>query len=268
MKREYLLAGLMVTMLGVTACDEDYTDWAESQSHPQESAISQVQASFAAGADATIVMDDVKADSVEVISYASNTAGGGTFTPLSLLVNDMELPYAYRSGSFTVSVAQLDSLAEAVYMSRASVPRQLAVKARGVVVIEGQPLSVESGEYVLTLTPATPLAIDPEGYYIVGDFNGWVAEKMTQASEFIWQYAYENADGADQYYKFMLGSYLDWDWESGHILGVAINGDSSSSVLAVWGADGNEPGAPIVNMQGRVLIQLDVENYRIDVSKL
>lgn len=266
MKKQYLLAGLLVTALSFTACNEDYTDWADPQSNPQQDALAQVQASFGAGANANIVMDNMEGvDSVEILKYASVSVEGATFTPQSLSVNGSELPYDYSNGSFKVSLASLDSLVQHAYLSRASVAREVSVKANGVVVVESQPLAIESNEINISLTPATTLAIDPAGYYMVGDFNGWAPEKMEQVGDYLYQYEYVNEAGVDQYYKIMLGSYQDWDWQNGHVIGCTENGDTSRSLFAVWGETGTEPGSPIANVQGKTIIQLDVENYRINV---
>lgn len=267
MKRIYLSAGLVIAALCFTACDEDYKDWAEPQSNPQEEAVAQIQASFASGANEAIVMDNIgETTSAEVLKFSAVSAEGASFTPASLLIDGKEFSYEYEAGSFKVSVAALDSLTQHTYLSRAAVARTLTVKAKGAAVIEGQALAVESEEKQITVTPATPLAVDPQGYYIVGDFNGWAPEQMTKVSDYVYEYAYVNTNGDDQYFKFMLGSYKDWDWQNGHVLGCAKNGDDSRSLFAVWGESGQEPGAAIANIKGKVIIRLDVENYRIDVK--
>lgn len=266
MKRTYLFAGLLVAALSFTSCDEDYTDWAEPQSNPQEEALAEVQASFAAGANAVIVMDNMAdTETVEVLKFSATSTEGATFAPTTLLINGQEFPYEYEAGSFKVGLSALDNFTQQAFLSRAAVARTLTVKARGAIMINEQALSVESGDMEISLTPATPLAIDPEGYYIVGDFNGWSPTKMEQVGDNLYQYEYVNETGADQYYKFMLGSYQDYNWQEGHILGSAENGDTSTSLFAVWGETGEEPGAAIANIMGRVIIQLDVENYRINV---
>lgn len=267
MKKQYLMAGLMVAALGFTACDEDYTDWAEPQSNPQEEALAQIQASFATGINASIVMDDMaEIDSVEVLAFKSTSVEGASFSPSSLLINGEKFPYTYKSGSFTVALSQLDSLTQKTYQSRAAVARTMTVKANGTVVLNEQGLVVESNEMEISLTPATPPTADPEGYYIVGDFNEWASQKMEKVGDYLYEYQYVNEEGKDQYYKFQLGSYKDWDWQNGHVLGCAENGDASHSLFAVWGESGKEPGAAIANIKGKVIIQLDVENYRITVK--
>lgn len=266
MKRQYLFAGLLVAALSFTACDEDYTDWAAPQSNPQEDALAGVQASFAAGTHNAIVMDNMaEVDSVEVLKFASNSVEGATFAPTSLLINGEKFPYSYVSGGFKVALTELADLVQNTYLSRAAIARSLTVKAVGAAVVDGQALAVESEEMQISLTPVTPLAVDPNGYYIVGDFNKWQPEEMKKVDDYIYQYEYENVEGEDQYYKFLLGTYKDWEWEKGHVVGCAENGDTSRSLFAVWGESGEQPGAPIANIKGKVIIQLDVLNYRIDV---
>lgn len=261
MKKQYLLAGLLATALSLTACNEDYTDWADPQSNPQEETVAQVVASFAAGANATIVMDQMNdADSVEVLKYTSSNLEGGTFVPQTLLVNGSPFAYGYTNGSLKVSLASLDSLAQHTYNSRAAVARNLTVKTKGVAIVNGQALTVESNETSVSLTPATPLPIDPNGYHIIGNFtNNWAeSAPMEKVGEYLYQYEFTN-EGGDQYFKIQLGSYLDY--EENHVLGSRVDGDDAAEMFAVW----DNPQAPKTSIKGKVIIQLDVANYRIKV---
>ena len=78
MKKQLIYVGLLLVALGFSACDEDFKDWADPQSNPQEDATEQLTAVFAPGKDASIIMDGATADSVEIASIASTTAAEGS----------------------------------------------------------------------------------------------------------------------------------------------------------------------------------------------
>ena len=181
MKKQYLFAGILIAALNFTACDEDYKDWADPQSNPQEEALAQVQASFEAGENAAIVMDDMAGvDTVEVLKFKTISSEGATFSPTSLLINGNSLPYVYENGSFKMLLSTLDSLTQQIYFSRASVARTLSVKAQGAAIVDDQGLSVESEEIEISLTPLNIAPeIDPKGYVMMGDWQSWTITSAT-----------------------------------------------------------------------------------------
>ena len=42
MRKHLIYAGLFLVSIGFSACDEDFKDWAEPQSNPQEDAVAQI----------------------------------------------------------------------------------------------------------------------------------------------------------------------------------------------------------------------------------
>lgn len=62
------------------------------------------------------------------------------------------------------------------YKSRASVSRELkiAVKASATAAA-GQGIQLSGNEVTINLKPGATPAVDPAGYYVVGDFKGWNA---------------------------------------------------------------------------------------------
>lgn len=101
MKKQLIYAGMFLFALGLAACNEDFKDWAEPQSNPQEDPSAQMTATFTAGKDANIVMDNANADSVEIARLVSTTAEeGSTISFKSLTLNvDYTLPFVTDNGA-------------------------------------------------------------------------------------------------------------------------------------------------------------------------
>ncbi|MGG6495822.1 UNVERIFIED_CONTAM: DUF5115 domain-containing protein, partial [Bacteroidetes bacterium 56_B9] len=86
--------------VGITlgACTEDYKDWADPQSNSPEEAAAKYEISYAAGADATILMDDVyakykddetglKEDSVKIAALSSSNANIASILVSGVTIN-------------------------------------------------------------------------------------------------------------------------------------------------------------------------------------
>lgn len=227
MRKHLIYAGLFLVSIGFSACDEDFKDWAEPQSNPQEDAVAQLTATFAAGKDASIVMDEATVDSVEIVKLSSTTAEEGSSIAInSLTLNgDYTIPYAVKEGNvIKVALAQLDSVTQEAYKSRASVERELkvAVKASAVT-SSGEGIQLSGNEVSITLKPGATPVPDPDGYYIVGDFKGWSAAgaiPMTKAGDNLYTLEMEATDVA--YFKIfpasaINGDDLDWDKALGSV---------------------------------------------------
>lgn len=82
---------------------------------------------------------------------------------------------------FKVALAQLDSVTQEAYKSRASVVRELKISINASAVTpSGEGIQLVGNEVSITLQPATTPAVDPDGYYIVGDFTGWDGNSAQQ----------------------------------------------------------------------------------------
>lgn len=275
MKKQYLFAGILIAALNFTACDEDYKDWADPQSNPQEEALAQVQASFEAGENAAIVMDDMAGvDTVEVLKFKTISSEGATFSPTSLLINGNSLPYVYENGSFKMLLSTLDSLTQQVYFSRASVARTLTVKAQGAAVVDGQGLSVESEEAEISLTPLNIAPeIDPKGYVMMGDWQSWTitsATPMTAKGDGIYQ-AKVTTTADENWFKFYAASPFDgatdsdWDAVNAVQMGCRENGDKATKNLLVWTGDIYKVEPPVIAGAGDWIVTLDMVNLTYTV---
>ena len=176
MKKQLIYAGALLLTMGFAACTEDFTDWADPQSNPQLDPAAQASAVFEAGKDVSIVMDnfDVKKDSVEIVKFVSTDAEKGSkITFGDLLVNDSIVPYNEKDGVLKVAVGKLDTLTQEIYKSRASVERELMLKVNvSATLPSGDGVSLAVNDVTIKLKPGTTPELDPDGYYVVGDFTG------------------------------------------------------------------------------------------------
>lgn len=176
MKKHLIYTGMFLAAIGFSACNEDFKDWADPQSNPQEESAGQLTATFAAGKDASIVMDATTADSVEIAKLSSTTAEEGSKIAVnSLTLNENHtIPFTMtEDNAFKVALSQLDSVTQEAYKSRASVERELKIAINtSAVTPSGEGIQLVGNEVSITLKPAATPAVDPDGYYVVGDFTG------------------------------------------------------------------------------------------------
>ncbi len=270
MRKHLIYAGLFLAAIGFSACNEDFKDWADPQSNPQEDAAGQLTATFAAGKDAKIIMDEATADSVEIAQLSSTTAEeGSTISFNSLTLNDdYTVPYVVEGGnSIKVALAQLDSVTQLAYKSRASVERELKISVNASAVTpSGEGIQLPGNEVNITLKPGATPAVDPNGYYVVGDFKGWDlagAIAMTKDANNDNLYTLEIDNTASSYFKFLPASAMkgikpDFD----KALGSPVDGDTSGDNFIVW----TNVQAVKADLVGKIKITLDVTNYRFTVK--
>lgn len=259
---------------GFTACNEDFKDWADPQSNPQEDAAAQMTATFTAGKDAVIVMDDATADSVEIAKLASTTAEEGSIISFtSLVINDnYTVPFSEHNGAIKVSLAALDSVTQEAYRSRAAVERDLKLTIRAAATTpRGDGILLDGNDVTIKLKPVSTPAADPKGYYVVGAFTGWNAQgalAMTPDPNNENVYILETTTtGTNQNFKFFPASAINdnnIDWTQA--LGSLKDGDSASESFVYWKEGDKEPGAIVIEQEGKIKITLDVTNFRYSVK--
>lgn len=130
MKKISLYMFSLLVLAGFSACDEDYTDWANPQSNPQEESKSGITAQVA-GVTSEVVMDTYAEDSV-VIAKLESLSGSDEIVgyKLQLAGNDktLDIPFAEKDGALKVDAAELELLTMQLYNSRQAVARDIAVK--------------------------------------------------------------------------------------------------------------------------------------------
>lgn len=233
----------MTLLMSMVSCTEDYTDWANPQSNPEEEAVA-----FGNGSVApvdVINLADVTGDKVKVASIVAPTSTKDTYTP-SFKINfdgqtfdidaDGNMAKAdlvnYITGKWGKRPTErdIDATLDA-WQSNGSTAAKMAT----------------SETFQVKAIPEAPF-ID-EGYYLVGDMftteevNGWTKEvaKAFKHSEKdvyedpIFTVSFETTK-ADQYWKIIPKKNIDSDdiWAAG-VVGPKVDGDDSMTGLLTNG---------------------------------
>lgn len=267
MKKHILLGGMLLCAAAFTSCSEDFDDWASPQTNAQGNAEPAYGITVSAGSQANVVMDNATED-VEIAVVTADQAEVSKLVLKTLKVNGADLPYVFdeETNSIKVKSLQLDSVVEATTFDRSATPHPVTVKTEWAAVLTtGEAVPVER-ETTISLTPysATP-AIDPMGFALVGQFQGWNPSNpiwMTEVEPGVYQAVVTTTDEGDNWYKFYYGSAFSepsfrWDEVA---LGCAVNGDASSPNLLVWGDDPRygKFETPVISGAGQWLITLDM----------
>ena len=221
--------------MSMVSCTEDYTDWANPQSNPEEEAVA-----FGNGSVApvdVINLADVTGDKVKVASIVAPTSTKDTYTP-SFKINfdgqtfdidaDGNMAKAdlvnYITGKFGKRPTErdLDATLDA-WLSNGSTAAKMAT----------------SETFQVKAIPEAPVI--EEGYYLVGDMfttddvNGWtkgVAKAFNHSDKDVYEdpvftVSFETTK-ADQYWKIIPKKNIDADdlWAPG-VVGPKVDGDDS-----------------------------------------
>lgn len=268
MKKHILLGGMLLCAAAFTSCNEDFDDWSKPQSNAQGSDAAAYGITVSAGSQANVVMDNA-AEEVEILTVAADQEEVAHVTLKSLTIEGHSLPCTYENNAIKVNAAQLDSLVEAVTLDRSSTPHPVVVKTTWAAVLAtGEAVPVEA-ETDITLTPysGTP-EIDPKGYAMLGQWQGWSASNptwMTEIEPGVYQAVVTTTDEGDNWYKFYKGSGFDFadpadfTWDD-VAYGCAANGDASPSNLLVWAEDPRYGGfeTPVISGAGQWVVTLDM----------
>ena len=155
MKKISLYMFSLLVLAGFSACDEDYTDWANPQSNPQEESKSGITAQVA-GVTSEVVMDTYAEDSV-VIAKLESLSGSDEIVgyKLQLAGNDktLDIPFAEKDGALKVDAAELELLTMQLYNSRQAVARDIAVKVGvSAMASDNQAVSVDVADINMKVT--------------------------------------------------------------------------------------------------------------------
>lgn len=286
MKKNQILAGLFLAGITLGACTEDYTDWAEPQSNPSEEAAAKYEINFAAGADATIVMDDVYAeyaddaegiqgDAVSIATLSSGNAMIESISIGSVNVNGNAIAAELKNGQVMVNTLELDKITRNVFKSRAHVERTLDVKMNVAArLTTGEAVAI-SGSSQVKLTPVSTPEICEDGYYLLGDFQGWDPANpvvMTKKADSEGIYTAVVTTTGDSWFKFYRAydtANPDWDTvvNPGQ-MGTAENGDAATENFLVWVGDPSCEAVqtPVIGGANNYIVTLDVINMSFKVT--
>lgn len=227
------------------SCSEDFKDWADPQTNPQEDAIT--IPGFTATAAQAIDFASVTTDSVNTFSLSSAalpegfTLGNARIELTPQGVENATKTTVNTSLDGKVQVADLASVVESAYGKRPTArtfDAQVYVNA----IKEGQAVLIDAGKINLVMTPKAPF-IDA-AYYLVGDMfttddvNGWNTISDKQKFKHSDKDVYEDpiftitfeTTKADQYWKIIPKANVDagnTDASAAGVVGPKVDGEDS-----------------------------------------
>ena len=277
MKKIFFSLAAMASLV-LASCTGDYTDWASPQAYSQDEAAAKLGITFVAGPEANIVMpteeDEVRI--VEIQSENNNVAG---CTVKSITINGEEIEATTSGRYIIVNANDLNSIIQKTYNSRASVARDYEVKTIvSINTIDGEAVTFDTEATVKgTFTPKPTPAVDPKGYYLLGDFqeNGtkWDTTQpvwMTDNGDGTFTAIVNTVSEGDNWYMFYAGSYYEsGNWESINQgeMGCAVNGDNALQNFIVYPGDDKKAETPVISGDGQWKIVLDMNNLVYTVTR-
>ena len=225
----------MTLLMAMVSCTEDYTDWGNPQTNPQEEAVA-----FGNGSVApvdVINLADVKTEKVKVASIVAPTSSDAAYTPNYKINFDGQSFDIDADGN--MATAELTSYIVDKYGKR---PTERDIDATLDAWVSNGATAVKmatSEKFQIKAIPEAPVI--EEGYYIVGDMfttddvNGWtkeVAKAFNHSDKDVYEdpvftVSFETSK-ADQYWKIIPKKNIDSGdiWAAG-VVGPKVDGDDS-----------------------------------------
>ena len=229
----------MTLLMSMVSCTEDYTDWANPQTNPQEDAVA-----FGNGSVTpvdVINLADVTEDKVQVASIVAPTSSNAAYTPNYKINFDGQSFDIDADGN--MATAELTSYIVDKWGKR---PLERDIDATLDAWVSNGSTAVKMATSATFQVKAIPEApVIEEGYYLVGDMfttedvNGWskAAAKAFKHSDRdvyddpIFTLTFETKK-ANQYWKIIPKKNIDADdlWAAG-VVGPKVDGDDSMTGL-------------------------------------
>ena len=225
----------MTLLMAMVSCTEDYTDWGNPQTNPQEEAVA-----FGNGSVApvdVINLADVKTEKVKVASIVAPTSSDAAYTPNYKINFDDQSFDIDADGN--MATAELTSYIVDKYGKR---PTERDIDATLDAWVSNGATAVKmatSEKFQIKAIPEAPVI--EEGYYLVGDMfttddvNGWtkeVAKAFNHSDKDVYEdpvftVSFETTK-ADQYWKIIPKKNIDSGdiWAAG-VVGPKVDGDDS-----------------------------------------
>lgn len=212
----------MAALAMFTACNEDFTDWAQPQSNEEPATVS-----FGSGSVTevgTINLADVETETVQVAAITAPTVSDDSYAPEYTinLISDGTTKSCSITADGYMSTSDLSDFVVAQYGKR---PTARTIKATVEVWENNGTQAVKtatSSEFNITAIPVAPVI--EEAYYLTGTVNGWDNTSTDYELSNGGVDPYENSvftvtvpattDGSDIMFKVTPKSGLGGDWSS------------------------------------------------------
>lgn len=290
MKKLSLYVSIALAGLFMGSCSDDFTNWANPQTNPQEDAIT--IPGFTATAGQAIDFANVETDSVSTFTLSEAALPAG----FTLEKARLELtPQGVENATKTTvnaspegkgAVADLASALESAFGKRPTA-RTFDAHVYVNAVKEGQAVLIDAGNINLVMTPKAPYIAS--GYYLVGDMYGNGKWTLADCVKFNHSDAdvYEDPEftimvtttADNQYWKIIPQGNIDagnpWEIQNDPkgVLGVTKNGDDAMSgtlVTSVTKDDGttDAPNAAMIAKAGIYQITINMMDYTYSIKQI
>ena len=257
--------------MSMVSCTEDYTDWANPQTNPQEDAVA-----FGNGSVTpvdVINLADVTEDKVQVASIVAPTSSNAAYTPI-IKINLGDKTFDIDNDG-KMATADLATYISEKYGKR---PVERDIEATLDAWISNGSTTVKLATSEAFQVKAIPVApVIDEGYYLVGDMfttedvDGWNTVSAKQAFKHSARDVYDDpiftitfeTTKADQYWKIIPKKNIDNDnfWADG-VVGPKIDGNDSMEGLLV----NVDPKAGKIAEPGKYKLTLNMMDYSYTIE--
>ena len=258
--------------MAMVSCTEDYTDWGNPQTNPQEEAVA-----FGNGSVApvdVINLADVKTEKVKVASIVAPTSSDAAYTPNYKINFDGQSFDIDADGN--MATAELTSYIVDKYGKR---PTERDIDATLDAWVSNGATAVKmatSEKFQIKAIPEAPVI--EEGYYLVGDMfttddvNGWtkeVAKAFNHSDKDVYEdpvftVSFETTK-ADQYWKIIPKKNIDSGdiWAAG-VVGPKVDGDDSMTGLLT----NTEAKAGKIAKAGKYKLTINMMDYSYTIEEV
>ena len=283
MKKLSLYISIALAGLFMGSCSEDFKDWADPQTNPQEDAIT--IPGFTATAAQAIDFASVTTDSVNTFSLSSAALPEGfTLGNARIELTPQGVENATKTTVNTSldgkgAVADLASVVESAYGKRPTArtfDAQVYVNA----VKDGQAVLIDAGKINLVMTPKAPF-IDTN-YYLVGQMTDWSLDtkfKFTHSDADVYEdpvftIMFTTTDD-NQYWKIIPQGNVDagniWAVENNPkgVVGVEKDGDDAmSGTLLTTTSKGEKANAGKIAKAGIYQMTINMMDYTYSIKQI
>ena len=271
MKKYMLFGGVMCAMLGLSSCDESFNDWASPSVNDPEAALAAYGIDVT-GSGVEVNMNDAeRPDSIRLVSISSTNEEVVSLEYDKVTINDCKIPYVVKGKDVYVGTYAIDSLARLALKSQKYETRELKVSVDAHAKLQSGSSVAFTKEVIQKETPIETPAVDPNGYYLLGEVNGngWNPEEpvwFAKVADGIYEVTVTTENEGENWYKFYGGTDAgNWDGANAHVMGCDTNGDGSLFNYINWSADLQ---CPIISGKGKWKVRLDVNNWTYNINEV
>lgn len=271
MKKYMLFGGVMCAMLGLSSCDESFSDWAAPSVNDPEAALAAYGIDVTGSGIEVNMNDAERPDSIRLVSINSTNEEVVSLEYDKVTINGCNIPYVIKGKDVYVGTYAIDSLARLALKSQKYETRELKVSVDAHAKLQSGSSVAFTKEVIQKETPIETPAVDPNGYYLLGEVNGvgWNPEEpvwFAKVADGIYEVTVTTENEKENWYKFYGGTDAgDWDGANAHEMGCDVNGDGSLFNYLNWTADLK---CPVIIGKGKWKVRLDVNNWTYTINEV